>query len=345
MQCTVNDSSITIVKSKGLDAENLTLNSLIFCNKDTGFIVGSSDSVVTNSNKNSSQFAFVKREALLYRTINGGKKWEVRSFGEGYLKKIKCIDGKIFLFRESENYSKLTIFSSMDFGNSWQEEILFPDRIYDILSNEKKYVAACADENGSQIYSSNNEGKSWSKIVTGRDVLNFLLVDSMLYYISSNTIGGNERNKFVNFNFTDSTNSVIDLPKGFKCYLLSNSNGTIRLAGIQNNEIVVYVFQKKLIKHVYTYKNNESYFLQGYYSFNHDDFLVLGKRNKSDVTNLILQTKNSGKTWERINFTKPNYIKPFFFLNTDNSVSAWFYSGSGVFQFFSSPVVLSMLNK
>jgi hypothetical protein len=64
---------LSVIHSKGLDAENLGLNSSLFLNSNTGFIAGSSDIVTHNPDKNSDTFAIGYSVALLYNTMDGGK--------------------------------------------------------------------------------------------------------------------------------------------------------------------------------------------------------------------------------------------------------------------------------
>ena len=85
-----------MVQSKGLDTDNLGLNSALFYKKDTGFIAGSTDKVIHNPDENSNQFAFVNRTALLYKTIDGGETWTVKDFGEGSFHSVVHIMNSFF---------------------------------------------------------------------------------------------------------------------------------------------------------------------------------------------------------------------------------------------------------
>ena len=108
-----------MMQSKGLESNELKLNSLLFCNKDIGFIVGNSDKIVHNSNAKSDTFAFVSSAAYIYQTTDGGNTWVGKEFGEGRFIKILKSNNTLFAFKISEKNFHTDIYSSEDLGKSW----------------------------------------------------------------------------------------------------------------------------------------------------------------------------------------------------------------------------------
>jgi hypothetical protein len=337
LSCNLSGNKFDMIESKGLDDDNLGLKTIMFYNKDTGFIAGSSDKVTHNPDfpeKDSNQFAFVNRKALLYKTTDGGNTWTKNDFGEGYFTDIKRIEDIIFAFKTSEDRSRIFVYSSNDLGGTWEERVSFPTNVYNLFFVNNLFWAICSDgKTGSLIYISRDSGKSWTKSVAPLSLYDAIVKEKKVFYLSSNIKDDYRKNLLVEYNMSDSTNKIIELPKEFDCYFLTNYNNEIKLSGLKDGHLAVYSLDKdNQVKYEYSYLKESTYFPQGYYNNKGEEWIIAGKRGDADVSNKILKTRDNGKSWEVISFEKEKYIKPFYFLNDNDKVKAWFYAGSGKFQ-------------
>lgn len=334
--CNSGSNKFSMIESKGLYADNLGLNTVLFCNKDTGFIAGSSDKVTHNPNESSDTFAFVNSKALLYKTIDGGITWIVKDFGEGSFKNIVSVKKSIYAFKINEKTFYTEIYYSNDFGESWKIETSFPNVVTDLFFINNLIVLIGKDENRVfQFYISNDEGQHWIKNITSyTPIYDVAVVDKKLLYLSSNIQDGYRKNLLVNYNVVDGTSKVMELPKEFDCYFLTNNDNQIKLCGKQDNHIAVYNLKNEKLQYEYSTPEKDSMiFPVGFYNAKNEDYIVVGRRRSNDVEHNILKTVNSGKDWETINFERDNLITPFCFINNDNEkVKAWFFAGSGKFQ-------------
>jgi hypothetical protein len=339
LSCKMDNSKFIMIESKGLDIDNLRLNTSMFYSRDTAFIAGSSDIVTHNPDfpkKDSNQFAFLKSTALLFKTVDGCRTWVKKAFGDGHFYNILKIRDVIFAFKKSDKDSGVHIYSSSNLGITWGE-LSFPKGTYNLISVGSQLCAIGTDSSKTvpYIYFSENNGESWSK----RNVLSYYPFDNpvdykgKMLYLTNSKPGTYFPDKIVVYDVKSNSDSVIELPKELSCYFLTNNNGEIRLTGIRDGFISVYsLLENNNIKYEYSYLKEASYFPQSYYKSNNDEFIVVGKRDSSDVANRILKTTDNGKDWDVINFEEDKYIKPFYFLNDNGKTNAYFFAGSGKFQ-------------
>ncbi len=330
-------SSIDMMTSNGLVADNLGFKTLMFLNSDTGFIAGSSDKVIPNPDfpkKDSNQFAFTSRTALLCKTIDGGKTWIKTDFGKGYFTNIVRNKNVVFACKSSEDRSHVFVYSSNDVGITWEEKTSFPSNLYGLFFGNDFILAICSDNKmSSLIYTSKDNGESWVKSVSKLPVYDAIMKGQKLLYLSSNISDKYRKNLLVEYNASDSTNNIVELPQRFDCYFLTNHNNESKFIGIKEGYVTVYSLDNdKHIKFEYSYLKDTTYFPVGYYNNKGEEWIVAAKRNEHDVSYRILETKDRGKNWETIHFDKETSIEPFCFLNNNGKVKAWFYSGFGQFQ-------------
>jgi|GEM_PF-2881924 len=333
--CNIREDDLKIIEATGLDSNNLRLNSMFFCNSDTGFVVGSLDQVTHNPDENSDTFAFVNRTALLYKTTDGGKTWIGKDFGEGSFTDIVYFKNYLFVFKTSENYLEFSTYSSNDFGNTWNKEGAFPQGISKFFFIDSCYIAITSDSLRSKSYInvSKSFGGYWTMIESPLPIYDAIVKEQKLFFLSSNIRNDYKKNLLVEYNINDSNIKVIDLPKEFDCYSLTNYNNEVKLTGVKDEHLAVYsLVSGNHLKYEYSYLKDASYFPQGYYNNKGVEWVIAGKRGVADVSNKILRTDDNGKNWKVINFEKEKYIEPFYFLNVSDKIKAWFYAGSGRFQ-------------
>lgn len=334
--CNLGTSQINMIESKGLNAENLGLNAMLFYNKDTGFIAGSSDKVTANSDKFSDTFAFVNKTALLYRTSNGGKTWDAKGFGSGYFTNIIYVRNKVFAFKTSEDRLRISIYFSDDFGVSWKEGISFPDGIYDLFYVEDTLYAICSSKTGdSKLYISIDDGDSWIlKFVLQYPPFNYPISHSSnLVYLSNSQKDNYFPDLIVQFNVQDSSSEIIKLPPKFDCYFLTNNDNQLKLCGKQDNHIAVYTLKNGKLLYEYSMAENDSMnFPVGFYNYKNEEYIIEGSRHGGDVGYKLVKTIDNGKNWETISLIRDNLITPFCFMVENEKVKAWFYAGAGKFQ-------------
>ena len=337
ISCNTANNKFEMIQSKGLDAENLGLQTMLFCDKDTGFIAGSSDIVTQNTDETSTQFAFVNKTALLYKTIDGGNTWNVKDFGKGYFNNIIQIQKRILAFKVSEDRLKASIYLSEDFGSTWEEKIFFPLGIYCLLSDETRLYAIGEDSSKrvTYFYHSENDGENWSNgyILNHAPFDNPCLYEGRLLYLSNSKQGTYFPDKMIIFDVQDSSSKTMELPKGFDCYFLTNNANQIKLCGKQDDKIAVYSLQNNKLQYEYSTPEKDSMnFPFAFYNTKNEDYIVVGRRRTGDVEHKILKTSDSGKSWQTINFEKDNLISPFCFINDKEKIKAWFFAGAGKFQ-------------
>ena len=135
-----------MIQSKGLDAENLGLQTMLFYNTDIGLIGGSSDEVTSNPNQSSDTFAFVNRIALLYKTVDGGKHWKALKFGDGYFNQLIQVKNKTFAIKKSKDNLHTTVYSSVNMGESWEECKSFPEGAYNFFGINNTLIAIATQD-------------------------------------------------------------------------------------------------------------------------------------------------------------------------------------------------------
>jgi hypothetical protein len=331
--CKLDNHKFTVIESQGLNAENLGLRDLAFYSNKVGFIVGNSDLVEHNTNEQSDTFAFVKSKALLYKTEDGGSTWTERTFGEGSLNGVVIFGRKIFVIKTSDEDYSSTVYISSDLGNSWKKDFSFPKVVSDILTvNDKFYIVAKDHDDVFRIFERNTD--TWSPIQLPFTIYSVVLNNGLLYFLSSADPKTYSKNLLVEYDFRKKTTRTFNLPKDYDGYFLSPANKNICVVGLKSNHIVGFeLFNSEYIKTTFVYNDETGLFPQGYYVRDNKSWIVVGKRESYGVSNKILESTNSGKDWETIDFVDNKTVKPFFFL-TDNSnkVRAYFYSGSGRFQ-------------
>lgn len=334
LSCNMHEDNLKIIEATGLQANNLRLNSLFFCNSDTGFVVGSLDQVTHNPDENSDTFSFVNRTALLYKTIDGGKSWIGKDFGRGSLINIVHHNKSLFAFKTSENYLEYSTYSSNDLGDTWSKEEAFPQRISNLFFIDSFYIAITSDslENKSYINVSKNFGKFWTVIEPPFPIYDVIMKDEKLIFLSSNAGKGDKKNILVEFNIQDSSVIYFDLPKGFGCSFLTLFDNKVKLIGIKEDHLTIYSFISNRFKFEYSYLQDVSFFPRGYYSNNGTEWIIAGKREGADVSYRLLKTGDNGRNWKIVNFKRERYIEPFYFLTVKDKMNAWFYTGSGRFQ-------------
>jgi len=328
-------AQIDIVSSNSFKKSNLRFNSLLMMDSNNGFIIGSSDSVTSNPDVNSDTFAFVKREALLYKTGDGGKTWEEKRFGEGSLRNISKMEMKLVVIKVSEESLNSYIYSSDDFGDSWNEIGTFPGIASSILfSGNRLYLIGKSQDQIFKLFVSTDFAKSWRPLNVPLPIYNVIACDSKLYYTSSTSKDNIIKNLIVKFDVKVDSFMIYNLPQDYDCSSLINDNGVIRLLGVEKKQITNYAINGngKITKE-YTYDGEENLFPKGYFINGDEEFIVVGKRQNEFVTYKILKSTVKGTKWQSIYFLKNNYIEPFSFIYNDaNLTQAWFYSGEGTFQ-------------
>ena len=251
LSCNLGRNKFNMIESKGLDADNLGLKTMLFYNKDTGFIAGSSDKVTSNLNESSDTFAFVNNTALLYKTTDGGKTWKAKDFGEGSIQNIMRIENFFYAFKNSKKDFHTEIYFSNDFGESWKVETSFPNVVTDLFFVNEFIVLVGKDErNIFHLYVSDDKGLHWIKKTTPYlPIYDMIMHNTRLLYLSSNIRDENRKNLLVNYNIQDSSSKVMELPKVFDCYFFTNNDNQIKLCGKQDNQIAVYSLEKKKLKY------------------------------------------------------------------------------------------------
>lgn len=338
--CDMSNGEFDLIESKGLVGDNLHLRTMIFYNGDTGFIAGSSDVVASNPNypiTDSNRFAFVNSHALLFKTTDGGKTWEKNEFGEGSFSDIVILGGVLFAIKANDNKFDISIYSSSNYGSSWDANPNFPKGIYTLFSYDGNLCAIRTDSSKLKSYLnlSGDKGKNWS----GDRILEYfpsnkpVQYNDKILYLSNSERSDYFPDLVILYDISKDACKVIELPKSFDCYFLSRNNEEVRLVGTKDNCIAVYSLQKdNQIRFEYRIEEEGRIFPQGYYYRNGEEWLVIGKRSEHFMSNKILKSSDNGKNWETFHFEKDTYIEPFAFLSQNNRVKSLFYSGSGKFQ-------------
>jgi hypothetical protein len=328
-----SNRKVQILNSKGLDNDNLRLNSILFLNFDTGFIAGSIDSVF--STHKSDTFANLKRNAVIFKTNDGGATWQKMELGTGFIRNIIKSGEKLFLFKESENYTTTSVLYSNNNGDGWYEIKSIPNQIQYFFYKDSSFYAIAVGEDSvkSKLSISNDNCQTW-QAVTNFNVIVYdcVLHNEDLIYITSNYFG--DTKKFiVVYNLKSLDTKAIALPNGFDFDFLTNHDNDLRIGGKKDDSIVIYKIGEMGLERECSYiERNRKVFLQGFYNHNNSNWLILGMRTNFDVRNKILKTTDHGKNWEEVYFAIDNYIKPFYFINKKDKTKAWFYSGNARFQ-------------
>jgi len=328
----MKSNKIEQLYARDLDQDQHTFNTIFFINKDTGFIAGSYDSVWSNPDKASPQFALMKQTALLYQTIDGGKTWREERFGEGAFLHIIQSNRRIYavLNSDRDNHSDIYLYDKQN--NVWNLSFSFPTVINNIFDIHNGQIIVAQDSSRNfRFYISTLNKKGWHIIFPESNILSepIVLGDSIIY-VSTNDKVNFSKNILVCANTKSLTKIIISLPEGFEADQIASCDGKVKIVGVKDGKIAIYSLESnKEFKHEGSYGGKKDVYTIGWFYTPTETWIIARKTGNADK--FILKTDNANH-WDIIHFKREQLIEPFCFLQAKNSVKAWFFGGLGRIQ-------------
>jgi hypothetical protein len=324
------------INAEGLKKSNEEFNKMNFINENDGFLFGTNytDEIILNKK-------FDQENAVIYRTIDGGKIWKGENIGYGRFVDAVSLGDTIYALtnKSSKNYYAVidtsVLFVSRNMGQSWIKVHQFPFYVRDIRfmnSNEGIAVSENQGGNGShwEIMKTRNSGKSWERISEAEVVADPIVNNGCLCYLSATkkAQGGDIYDKLIKINFETNVASSELLPIGVDGQFIRNFSGSDWLVGTKEKKVVVYKIEKDrsytIVKEFLSKDLSPKYF-NGYDNYL---ILILGESNFSNTIYKVFESENLGKGWQELPLPIPDYVNP---VATFKNVT-WIYSGAGKIQ-------------
>lgn len=318
--------------TKDLDQYQHTFNAIFFINKDTGFIAGSYDSVWSKPDRAGPQFALMTQTALLYQTIDGGKTWREKRFGEGSFLHIIQANSGIYavLNSDKDNHSEIYLYDKQ--SNAWSLSFSFPTVVNNIFDTRNDRIIVAQDSSRNfRFYMSALNKTDWHIIFPKSNILSEPVTsgDSIIY-ISTNDKVNFSKNILVYANTKSLTKTIISLPEGFEAEQMATCEGKVKIAGVKDGKITIYSLARNSgLKHEGTYGGKKDAYTIGWFYTPKVTWLIA--RRLKDPDKFILKTDNANH-WSIIHFRREQWVEPFCFWQGKSSVKAWFFSGLGHIQ-------------
>lgn len=340
--CNENKKEIVSLHPFGLRVDSLNAGPLFFLNKDTGFIASCTLVNVKNIDyHNSTGTLDSKWESVLFKTIDGGKTWTNKFWGEGRIIRIDRFGDSIIALLKNNNHTRVFT-SPVNSPDKWKEITSFPRHAFRILADGNQ-MAVLTKDSLFKTYTffcfSDNRGKSWSEYY---DPIHYpfsspILKDGKLIYYVRYGENHWHPDSLVVYDIHTHTDQLMLIPKDIEYPELIAFDNGIRLAGIENGNIVVYDFEKyQKFKKLYTYTGSNLSGPIRFYRSNDIDWIFAVEKTWNKLRIIIIRTLDNGKTFKtyHVDYVRNIYLHSF--IEQDSLVKAWFYDGKDRLQVFES---------
>ncbi|WP_143709034.1 hypothetical protein [[Flexibacter] sp. ATCC 35208] len=341
--CKENQKEIVTIHAVGLSADTLNIGPMFFLNRDTGFIAGCSLVNTKNPNypgKDDREYLRTKWEAILFKTIDGGKTWTNKIFGEGCIVQIDRFGDSIIALMKNNYYTRVFT-SSVYSPDNWREISSFPRYASQIFFSGDQMAAIATDsfKFHNFLCFSDNGGKNWS---ANYDPIHVpyqvpVLKDDKLFYLARHAGDNRYPDSLVVYDIHSHIDQVITLPKGFVCLDFTCFQNSIRLTGMMGGKIAVYAVEQNLgFKEQYTYAANNISGPLRFYKSSNADWIFAVEKNGQKKKIVIIKTSDNGRSFKtfKVDYILNIYLRSF--IEQDSVVKAWFFDGSEKFQVFES---------
>jgi hypothetical protein len=341
--CKENQNKVVTIHAGGLYTDSLNPGPLFFLNKDTGFILGSYLVDAKNPvypKKDDREYLGTKWVALLWKTIDGGRNWTKKIWGEGHIAQIDRFGDSVIALMKTDRYTRVFI-SSVFNPDNWKEITYFPRYAYHICASGNQMAALKTDSFKYKIFFcfSDNGGRDWmNNCEPIHDPYQYpVLKDGKLFYLARFESDKKYPDSLVVYDFAKNSDKLIKLPKDFLCLGVSCVQNNIYLTGFMSGGITIYQLDPTLeFKKLYTYAANNLSDPLVYYKSNGADWIFAVENNGSRKKIAIIKTSDNGKSFEtsRVDYIRNIYLHSF--IEQDSVVKVWFFNESGKFQIFES---------
>lgn len=279
---------------KELRERNERFEHMLFINNKTGFLLGSYTPDKAFENK---EF-LTGAEAVIYKTVDGGKSWKRSALGKGIFCDALAIKGVIYAAKDSfveNSYNRVVrkIYSSRNLGESWIEIRNSSFLLKEVFINSTQKTAIVGD--------------SLFVITPFRNSL------SATHLITKQT--GN-----------------ISLPKKFRPEMLRIDKGKLWIVGYENKKLVFLERAKKgFFKKIYfDIVKCDAPIVFDFNVVDNNISLIVGEEaTLIGVTKKFYKSINKGKSWVIEEMPSSLYVKPVAFYGKDK---VWIYCGAALIQ-------------
>lgn len=303
--CKENQTKIVTIRAAGLFTDSLNIGPMLFLNRDTGFIAGSSLVNARNPDypeKDDREYLRIKWESKLFKTIDGGKNWTSKIFGEGHITQMDRFGDSIITLMRNDHYTR--VFTSTVYNpDNWREITSFPRYVSHVSAYEDQMVAIAHDSLGHQFFFcfSDNGGKDWANnYYPIHDPYQYpVLKDGKLFYLARFERDQNYPDSLVLYDIHSHTDTLIRLPKDFFCLGLTCIQNSIYLTGMMNGEIAIYSLDaNSQFRKLYTYAANNIDDQLRFYKSRSADWILAVKKRLNGKKIVIIKTSDKGKSFE-----------------------------------------------
>ena len=320
------------IEGQGLRRAHENFQSIIFISKEIGFLGG--------SHSGETQKSLPEYEAVLYKTVDGGKSWARRNIANGEVKQIKFIDDVLYLLVQIHTENNLrnlrsAIFRSVDYGSHWEEvfstELPFHVRKIFPYNKSTLYALFGDQSNGHSrhyVARSDDAGSSWEKIGPLENIRHygytFLQGQRLIFLATGNSLDAYDL-------LAGKSNTIYDLKNMAFPIMTSDSQNNIWLLWRSNDEMEMLMIDRA--------SNNRKISLGkkfgggSPYSFHVEGdaistFVTTGS-SILGATKKFYHSEDGGNTWKKEKIPFSLITKPTFYYGSDH---VWALAGGGDLQ-------------
>lgn len=297
----------------------------MFINDSTGWIAGSK-----------MELSLKNQDAIIYRTVDGGRTWTPTLIGKGSFQFIRHISDTLYGVKHvfnKDSYEEVNsvIAKSTDNGHTWNEISEIPGMIKQVSFTNSKVGYSIAKDNESntndwRLLKTSDGGLDWTHLITINNVQSGVVVDKFFF------INQYQGTSLLTYDTQRDTSYTEIFPNNFKSALITkDKNENVWVIGSENANFVLLKregtgnFKKIVFNEVskgqphdfYTYADiadNRIYLITG------DGASIVG------VTHRFFKSEDLGKTWTEEDIPFDLIVEPIFFANG----KIWSYDGTGL---------------
>lgn len=336
-QNTNPESKWLIWETETLKHNQLSFDDIIVLSPKEALLFGDEDTPENFQKMQKEQNLYYTGFAVIYKTIDGGKTWEKKTFDKGGFVETCKIDTIIYAIK-MVNKGRLAemasiLYRSTDKGENWEKvnEFIGQAVFLALDENINGYIGGLKSDS-----SQRNAGVY--EIVNGQiegqtDKIKYPATwqpesKEILYMKQSESSDINDL--FCVFDTENKRLKEYELPKGIHGYFADKSEGKYWIIGSENDKCYLYKKAPKTdFELVYQFELNENTFPKGLKVFGKEIAAVIGMVKSSWTESTTFFSSDGGKTWHEEKLPKPQYLNPVDFIKTENGIFGMGYSGSG----------------
>lgn len=332
-----SESSWRVLESETLQHNQLGFDDIIILNSKQILLFGDEDTDENFQKMQAQKNIYLTKFAVIYKTQNGGKTWEKKTFEKGGFWHTSHIGNTIYATKVVNNgrLAELSsiLYRSTDNGDNWEKVNEFIGQAVIIMLNEQTdgYIAglkADSSQRNPAVYEIENgqikkQVKELSHPATWKHESNEILFMKQSH-------SSNIKDLFCVFDTELKKLKEYRLPEGLNGYYADKSENKYWVIGGNGNQCYLYVKDKDFdFKCVQQFNVNGEVFPKCLKVFGNRIVVVIGKVTGAGTVNATFFSSDGGSTWIEEKLLKPQYLNPVDFINTEQGIFGIGFSGSG----------------